>query len=253
MTVVYDGSFEGLLTAVFEIFEYKIKQPIILPEERHHTAALFEQEHQVITNAEKAQRVLTKLEENLGKEECGTLLRLYLSEQPNREQLFLYAVQQTLLHPKKPVLQNYGDDHILSIAKIRKSMTREVHRMHAFIRFERLQDDLYYAKIDPDFNVLPLIFKHFKARYADQRWMIYDLRRQYGVMYDLSEINFFYPEGDQILQLENSRQLHHEQEHHYQKMWQNYFVKTGIPARKNMKLHLQHVPRRYWKYLTEKV
>ena len=26
-TVIYDGSFEGLLTAVFEIYEYKINDP----------------------------------------------------------------------------------------------------------------------------------------------------------------------------------------------------------------------------------
>ncbi|TXD94923.1 DUF4130 domain-containing protein [Gillisia hiemivivida] len=25
-----------------------------------------------------------------------------------------------------------------------------------------------------------------------------------------------------------------------------------MKSRKNMKLHLQHVPKRYWKYLTEK-
>ncbi|MEO6759204.1 MAG: DUF4130 domain-containing protein, partial [Saprospiraceae bacterium] len=25
-----------------------------------------------------------------------------------------------------------------------------------------------------------------------------------------------------------------------------------IPERRNLKLHLQHVPKRYWKYLTEK-
>ena len=31
-----------------------------------------------------------------------------------------------------------------------------------------------------------------------------------------------------------------------------YFKSTNIKSRKNMKLHLQHVPKRYWKYLTEK-
>ena len=38
----------------------------------------------------------------------------------------------------------------------------------------------------------------------------------------------------------------------YQTLWQRYFVKTGIPERKNMKLHIQWMPKRYWKYLTEK-
>jgi DNA polymerase sigma len=33
--------------------------------------------------------------------------------------------------------------------------------MEAFIRFEQLKD-IYFAKIDPDFDVLTLIIKHFK-------------------------------------------------------------------------------------------
>ena len=41
--------------------------------------------------------------------------------------------------------------------------------MLAFVRFELLQDEVYFAKIEPDFNVLPLFRKHFKERYADQK------------------------------------------------------------------------------------
>jgi len=38
----------------------------------------------------------------------------------------------------------------------------------------------------------------------------------------------------------------------YQKLWSEYFDHTNIKERKNTKLHTQHVPKRYWKYLTEK-
>ena len=43
-----------------------------------------------------------------------------------------------------------------------------------------------------------------------------------------------------------------EEETLYQQLWQLYFASVNIPARKNMKLHIRHMPRRYWKYLTEK-
>jgi probable DNA metabolism protein len=62
--------------------------------------------------------------------------------------------------------------------------------MTAFVRFEKMQDGVFFAKIDPDFNVLPLIRKHFKDRYQDQKWMIYDLRRNYGILYDLKPAIF---------------------------------------------------------------
>ncbi|MGB1209996.1 MAG: DUF4130 domain-containing protein, partial [Lacinutrix venerupis] len=38
----------------------------------------------------------------------------------------------------------------------------------------------------------------------------------------------------------------------FQQLWKDYFKSTNIKSRKNMKLHIQHVPKRYWKYLSEK-
>ena len=38
----------------------------------------------------------------------------------------------------------------------------------------------------------------------------------------------------------------------YQQLWCTYFDSVNITARKNMKLYIQHMPKRYWRYLTEK-
>jgi probable DNA metabolism protein len=43
-----------------------------------------------------------------------------------------------------------------------------------------------------------------------------------------------------------------EDEVYYQNLWKQYYQSTNIVARRNMKLHLQYVPKRYWKYLVEK-
>lgn len=250
--LLYDGSFEGLLTSIFEVFEYKFKNAEIVAEQNFSTENLFADQHQVLTNAEKSARVLAKIEQISGKESIRILIRIFLSEHPHKERLFLKSIKDILQNPGVNVFQNLADPYMLEISKILKSMRREIHRMHAFVRFERLKDNLYFAKIEPDFDVLPLIGNHFEKRYADQKWMIFDLKRHYGLIYDLENVDFFYPESSQIKNLKNPEQFHHEEEKHFQKMWQNYFVKTGIPSRKNMKLHIQHVPKRYWKYLTEK-
>lgn len=250
--LLYDGSFEGLLTSIFEVFEYKFENAEIVAEQNFSTENLFAEQHQVFTNTEKSARVLAKIEQISGKETISILLRIFLSEHPHKERLILKSIKDILQNPGVDVFQNLADPDMLEISKILKSMRREIHRMHAFVRFERLKDNLYFAKIEPDFDVLPLIGNHFEKRYADQKWMIFDLKRHYGLIYDLENVDFFYPESDQIQNLKNPEQFHHEEEKHFQKMWQNYFVKTGIPSRKNMKLHIQHVPKRYWKYLTEK-
>jgi len=49
-----------------------------------------------------------------------------------------------------------------------------------------------------------------------------------------------------------SSDLLQENEPDYQVLWKSYFDNVNIPERRNMKLHLQHIPKRYWKYLSEK-
>lgn len=60
--------------------------------------------------------------------------------------------------------------------------------MKAYVRFKLTKDQLYYAFVEPDHNVLPLIAGHFKGRYAGQRWLIYDVKRKYGIYYDLQTV-----------------------------------------------------------------
>ena len=125
--------------------------------------------------------------------------------------------------------------------------------MEAFIRFQQNADGIFYCGIDPDFNVLPLIATHFRNRYADQQWIIYDLKRNYGLFYDLSkveEIKIDFNQRQKTTGIANA--IVSEKEGLYALLWKDYFKSTNIQARKNTKLHVQHVPKRYWKYLTEK-
>jgi probable DNA metabolism protein len=130
--------------------------------------------------------------------------------------------------------KNFGNKHVLAIAQMATKVEREKHRMEAFIRFQHTADGIFYCGIDPDFNVLPLITKHFKDRYADQQWIIYDLKRQFGIHYDLyglEEITL----TQQPIQLNNlaNHQLN-DNEKLYQHLWRDYFKSTNIVARKNI-------------------
>ena len=108
-----------------------------------------------------------------------------------------------------------------------------------------------FAKIEPDFDVLTLIINHFKNRYQDQKWLIYDEKRQYGIFYDLNEVTVV-TLPDKKMVSKSKEVIWHEEEINYQNLWKEYFDYTNIKERKNTKLHLQHVPKRYWRYLTEK-
>ncbi|WP_241280121.1 DUF4130 domain-containing protein [Chryseobacterium cucumeris] len=177
-TLLYDGSFDGLFTAIFEVFEYRYKDVEIASSERFHQENIFAEIHEVITQPDKSERVLNKLEQNIGKQGVYKLLKVFLSEDPDLENLILSAVRQSVKKAEINILGNYG------------------------------------------------------------------------LLYNLNDCEFFYP--DEKLDLNHYQQKFHDEEKGYQLLWQRYFTKTNIVERKNMKLHIQHVPKRYWKYLTEK-
>jgi len=240
--LIYDGSFEGLLTAIFIVYEEQLDDAEIL-EERFYEPDFFAEAQQVYTDDTKATRVW----EGLRKfpQFSASVYRSFLTELPDKEIYILDAVRYVL---KTKNDKDYGQPSVLKLAQLTKQVGREKHRMEAFVRFKRTKDDLYVALIEPDFNVLPLIAKHFKSRYADQQFLIFDQKRSYGIFYDLERVEFVTLDFDD----QQLKEALHQEEKHYGKMWQDYFVSTGIKSRINKKLHLQHVPKRYWKYLNEK-
>ena len=250
-TVVYDGSFDGLLTSIFEIYEYKFPEVMLAPEATLQHG-LFGNQHPVTTDEKKAERVWKGFKQKVSPEAVQQVYKSWLSEQPGMDYT-IYSYLKYAFESKTSIEKDYSHPAVLIISDTAKKVHREKHRMEAFIRFQLTKDQLYFAIIEPDFDVLPLIKKHFEARYADQRWMVYDARRRYGLYYDLEKVdtvNVNFEETNQSGKFISA--IYDEKEELYQKLWQRYFASVNIKARRNMKLHIQHMPLRYWKYLTEK-
>ncbi|WP_153797259.1 TIGR03915 family putative DNA repair protein [Foetidibacter luteolus] len=249
-TFIYNGSFEGWLTAVFEIYEYNINEEVVIVKDAIYQPSLLTQEHIVTPDDTKAKRVWNGLKQKLSPRALETLYHSFLSEDKGIEnQMLQYA--RLVFSNKLTIEHNFSNSAILKITQTAQKVRRERHRMTAFVRFQLTSDGLYYALVEPDFNVLPLIIKHFKDRYADQRWLIYDNYRKYGIYYNLQTVEIV-----EIAFTESNASsgaiLYDEKEALYQQLWQQYFSSVNIKARKNTKLHIQHMPVRYWKYLTEK-
>lgn len=248
-TVYYDGTWQGLLTAIFEDYEYRLQSCIIVKSGTAVTQSLFGRTHQVYTDKKKALRVKNGLLKNVGKTALQELYCAFLSEKEGIEVLILRVVQYYMAG-EKSVHSNYAHEDVLQIKQIHKSVMRERHRFKAFVRFRESTDGIFLALIEPDFNVLPLISTHFKDRYADQLWIIYDVKRQYGLHYDKSTVReIVFDKSIDVKQLEA---VCSTEEQLYDRLWKRYFQSTNIVERKNTKLHVQHVPKRYWKYLNEK-
>lgn len=241
--LVYDSTFEGFLTAVFAVFEYRYNEVTIVA--RHRFAPLlFGEEETVYTDAKKAQRVLTKIEQCWGKEGVAIVLRAFLSEETHMEDYLLEAIRLMVKYPEGKVLENFAHRAIASIHKAAKSVGREVHRMKEFVRFEKV-GELYFAKIVPEYDVLPLVVPHFKTRFSDQQWVLYDPERGYGFIYNLHEVLPFTPADKHFGALTPATA------DAYQTLWKTYFQHINIAERKNAKYQMRNMPKRYWQYLPE--
>jgi probable DNA metabolism protein len=250
-TLLYDGSFEGLLTAVFEVYAHKLGV-VNLEKEEKHTAAMFQQVMRVVTDERRATRVLKGLKQKISGMGVQRLYAAHLAGMEGEENNLLGYIRYAF-DAEQNIEEDYGNKYVMRVSEMVRMVRREKHRMEAFVRFQKLKDGTFYATVEPDFNVLPLLIRHFKSRYADQKWIIYDLKRNYGLLYDLHDTQFITLDFATSAKPGEATAAFEEDEEIYQHLWKNYFHSVNIASRKNTKLHVRHIPKRYWKHLTEKI
>ena len=256
MTIyTFDGTMDGLLTAVFDAFE-RHEQPDQLLTAGDALPLFCEGQYDVVTDESRAKRVFAGLEKRLAPEALRLLSVSWLSELPElNTPLFQYICK---VFRQGDVSRNFADADVLAVTNIARKVLHEQLRMKQFIRFQKAKDGTYLAVVSPDHNVLPLITGHFADRFNDQPWLIYDARRHYGYYYegagepvrvtfeDESEVPFSLADGklNEDVISGDDRLL--------QDLWRTYFKAICIRERMNPRKQKSDMPVRYWKYMTEK-
>ncbi|WP_343681587.1 TIGR03915 family putative DNA repair protein [Acinetobacter baylyi] len=253
----FDGSLTGLLSCIFRAFQFK-EFEVELALAYQVQDSLFAQSIWVASHEEHAKRVWSGLNQKLSNEALKRFYYCFLSEQLGAFQhLFNFAIY--VFQSPFSIEKNYGHADVLGVSQWTKQVGREKHRMEAFVRFKKTTEGLFISLVRPDFNVLPLIERHFKARYQDQKWLIYDEKRQYGIYYDLKKIHQVHLDATTVdKNVENGFSQNFDlelddQEALYDQLWKDYFKSVNIEARRNIKLHIQYVPKHYWRYMNEKI
>jgi probable DNA metabolism protein len=176
-----------------------------------------------------------------------------LSREKGVEDLMLFILQQ-LFDRKENVANDLSVDEVLKFTQLERKVLREVQRLYMFLRFEQAADGTWFAPVAPKYDILPMTLNHFKSRFADQAWLIYDTGRKYGFFYNkklVEEVSVEQPVFDlKTGNLPAEAQSAVEQQ--WQDLWRSYFKNIAIKERTNPRLQKQFMPVRFWKYLTEK-
>ena len=261
----YDGSFDGLLTTLRQVWQRRTEALSIRPAGGAQ-AGLFAETVHVPTDEVTARAVWANLLRWLPEKARERLYHVFLAEQLDSEQLIYRYIQKTLLQKGADISEQWADDVVRRVYELSRWLSREQHRMQAFVRFEQTTAGLYHATVDPEVNVLPLIAGHFARRYADQQWLIFDQRRRYGIRFDGRRVLVVRPAAPGTARLQPGTSLPlpgwslafpgpivlTEHEPTFQHLWQTYYRAATIAARRSPERHRRHLPKRYWKYLTEK-
>ena len=250
MIFLYDGTFEGFLSAVFDAFT--AKEEVKIEKKDGWQPLLFAETAEAATSQEKAERVAEKLLSVCGSRGFSAIVYIFLSEAEECETSAFYLIKSVMKYGVK-AFSRFQDEKIAHAMELRKKVSKECDRFLGILRFSELSNGVFYAPCEPDHNIVPLIAGHFYERLSGTKWMIHDLRRGLALYHsdgNMENVEF----TDELTSHLNMATLlgKSENEEDFARMWRGYFKTIAIETRTNPKLQRQFMPQRYWKYLTEK-
>lgn len=252
---IFDHTLEGLLTAVFEAYNRRTFPDLLLPNGAP-LPLFYEETLDITTDEEKATRVWTGLSRKLSAFALQCVARCWLAEEEETPLVMFRFICKVFDSPVR-IETNQADPDVHAFTQMWRRVEGERTRLMQFIRFQKAADGTYFAAVEPEKNALPLIVPHFRDRFSDQRWLIWDIGRTYG---------FYYNGHDEVqrVTIDNAGNLPHltsgrldeslmaPDEALFQSLWKTYFQSICIRERINPRKQRQDMPVRYWKYLTEK-
>jgi len=187
MTIyTYDGTFEGFLTCIFETYNHKAF-PVDICSREGEQKHLFAQKCDIQSDAQKAERVWKGIQSRLSDINKQMVFYAFLSEEQGIE-MKIYRFLRRLFSGYLNIETDFGDADVLYLTQTSRKVKQEAMRMMQFVRFQHTKDGLWFCGIEPRYDVLPLAAGHFQKRFADQRWLLYDLKRNYGILNDKNKM-----------------------------------------------------------------
>jgi probable DNA metabolism protein len=241
MDYLYDGSFEGFMTCVYE--HYYSQQAAGIYKKESYQMNMINPFTSVETSEEKFKKVYNGIQEKISPFSLGTVYQAFLAEEKNYEMDILnYLILGFKIG--RQIDDVYVHDMVTPVRDAVKKLQNEKQLYLGILRFSDKQGYLY-AVFEPECNILSLLGNHFTDRMPEEKIIIFDRRRRQALFGQEKEWKIV-DEFEPPIYLQNSK----DQEK-WEEMWKTYFVHIGIKERKNRRCQMKFVPLKVRKHLTE--
>jgi uracil-DNA glycosylase len=147
------------------------------------------------------------------------------------------------VNPEPTLMAIPTDPLVARLSLMAKSVARDIHKMHAFVRFREAGDqtgaERFIAWFEPEHYIVESTAQFFVDRFTSMDWTI--LTPKGSLWWDKKELCVGPPARQSDAPEEDAFELH----------WRTYYESTFNPARTNLTVMKQHMPRKYWKNMSE--
>jgi DNA polymerase len=141
------------------------------------------------------------------------------------------------------LMEDKADPEVRRIEELAKSVRRDAHKLHAFVRFREVQEEdgtpHFVAWFEPDHHILRAEAGFFMRRFANMRWSI------------LTPRGSIHWDGETMREGPPARREDAPQGDPVEALWRSYYAAIFNPARLKVGAMLSEMPRKYWKNLPE--
>lgn len=240
---IYDSTFEGLLTAIYDGFYSKEPPSYIYGINDSDAPLLLGNIIEIITEENKFKKVKNAIIHKINFLALKKIYMVFLSKEKDKGIIiFKYLKKAFKLGPNVHNFLNISE--VRFVDEINKRVSCECHLFCGFVRFSCIDEKFLYSSIEPDNDILELIGDHFKNRFSREYFIIHDISREKALIYDKISYEIIDMDKETYEKLKS-----HTDE--YSNLWKTYFKSTTIEERKNPKLQARMMPRRYWKHILE--
>jgi probable DNA metabolism protein len=240
LVYAYDGSFEGLMSCVFESYQFKEVPSVIRSPGAEQT--LFDTAKWIKTDKHKAERVYNSIPLKISSSAQELVKLGFLTCAPHKELLIYNFLRLGFKYGGK-VMTMLTADPVNSLQKAVRRLRYESHKFLGFVRFS-VYGEVLAAVIEPQNFVLPLLAPHFCDRGRNEEFMIYDKTHRMALIYQGQKAELI-PVDELTLPEADGPEIE------YRRLWQQFYNTIAIEGRNNPRCRMNLMPKRYWGQMTE--